>query len=223
MTAHKNYAIKKAEYRQKSLEYYTPKEEIWNSISHFIGGVLGLFAFVYLMIKANTNAKIVAALIAGVGGSIPYFLSAIYHFIQHPQKKLVARKIDYSGVCFIVVACGAPLAIAVRINAINMISLAACFAFCAIIVVLAIINVQKFSRKILLFNLFIAAVIIFLYFYNFTLLHVRAKIWFAVGAFFCGVGLAFYGIKRQYLHACFHVLMVLGTISFFHAGVYIFL
>lgn len=223
MESIKSYELKKAEYRDKSLEYYTQSEEVWNSISHFVGGILGLIGFIYLIVIANTPSRIVAAIITGIGGTVPYFISAVYHFIKDPQKKLIARKIDYCGVSFIIVACGAPLALGIRVNPINVVSVAICFAVAFVIIFLSVYDVKRFSKHVLILDLIIAAVLLAVYLYNRELIALVSKVWYIIGALFCLAGLFFFGKKKQYLHTCFHILMVMGTASIMLAGIYIFL
>ncbi len=216
------YALNKAQYAEKGLEYYTPREERWNTVSHFVGGVLGFAGMIYLLIIANTTPRIIAAVVAGIGGSIPYFVSAAYHFIRDHDKKLLARKIDYSAVSFIIVACGAPLALGIRINPFNVVSIALCFTLAIVNIVLATYNIKKFSRYILVADLIVAAILVVVYLYNRQLVPVSGKILYVCGAVFCLLGLAFFGRKKQFLHACFHILMVFGTMSILIANVFLY-
>lgn len=223
MESSESYALNKAEYKEKSLEYYTRNEEVWNTLTHFIGGVIGFIGLIYLLIKANTTPRIIAALMTGIGGSVPYFISATYHFIQDTEKKLIARKIDYSGVCFIIVACGAPLALGVRVNTFNVWAISFCFALSFLVVFLSLYDVKKHSKHVVLIDLLISAVIFAIYFSNRNYFSIRCKIYLALGALFCLLGLAFFGKKKQYFHTFFHILMVMGTGSFLFAGALIFL
>lgn len=223
MESSESYALNKAEYKQKSLEYYTRSEEVWNTLTHFIGGVIGFVGLIFLLIKANTTPRIIAALMTGIGGSVPYFISAAYHFIKDTEKKLIARKIDYSGVCFIIVACGAPLALGVRVNAFNIWAISFCFALSFLVVFLSLYDVKKHSKHVVIIDIVISFVIFSIYFFNRNFFTDSCKVWLALGALFCILGLAFFGKKKQYFHTFFHILMVLGTGSFLLAGVYIFL
>lgn len=77
MESNESYALNKAEYREKSLEYYTKSEEVWNTITHFIGGLFGFAGLIYLLIKANNAPRYIAALVTGIGGSVPYFVQPL--------------------------------------------------------------------------------------------------------------------------------------------------
>ncbi len=216
------YALNKAQYAEKGLEYYTPKEERWNTISHFIGGVLGFVGMIYMLIIANTTPRIIAAVITGVGGSVPYFVSAVYHYITDHNKKLIARKIDYSAVSFIIVACGAPMTLGIRLTPFNIVALLLCLILAAANIALSLYDIKKFSRYVLVADLIVAAIFFGVYLYNRQLIPISGKIFYACGGAFCLAGLAFFGRKKQFLHACFHILMVFGTVSIYFANVFLY-
>ncbi|NCA91796.1 hypothetical protein EOM82_00895 [bacterium] len=222
MESAEKYALNKAKYAEKGLEYYTPKEERWNTVSHFIGGVLGFLGMIYLIIIANTTPRIIAAIVTGIGGSIPYFVSAAYHFIRDHDRKLIARKIDYSAVSFIIVACGAPLTLGVRLDVFTIVAIVLCFILAIINIILSIYDIKKYSRYVLVADLIVSAIFFVVYLYNRQLIPISGKIFYACGAAFCLAGLAFFGRKKQFLHACFHILMVFGTVSFFFANVFLY-
>lgn len=68
---------------------YTKGEEIFNAVSHIVGGALGLAALITLLIFAYPNAGYMASVAAfGVSVIVLYTMSALYHFL--PRGEIVA-------------------------------------------------------------------------------------------------------------------------------------
>ena len=51
-------------YKNNGLVYYTPKEELFNSISHALGAVVALVFMIFMLLKATTPAAYATAVLS---------------------------------------------------------------------------------------------------------------------------------------------------------------
>lgn len=217
------YIQNRSEYTSKGLVYYSQVEEIINSISHLLAGVVGLSIMIYTICHLTSPVLILAAVMSGIFCAFPYFISAFYHFIKNTDKKSVARKIDHAGVCFIVLACGLPLCLGMTVHIFDIVAIVLCTAIAFSNIIMSLIDLKKFSRLMMILDVVIALLLTVSYFINRSTVPANAKWAYIIGAAFCLMGFAFFGRKKQYMHSAFHILMFAGTTACMHAGMFILL
>ncbi|MBO7155838.1 MAG: hemolysin III family protein, partial [Clostridia bacterium] len=119
-------ALKK-EYEKFGLRYYTPKEELWNAITHGIGSPITLAFMVYLLIIASSAVEVASAILLCIPALAVYTTSCVYHALQNFKAKSLARRIDHANIAFLVTACGVPHSLLFSNKLINYIGIAVCF------------------------------------------------------------------------------------------------
>ena len=86
----------------KELPFYTKGEEIFNAVTHIVGGGLGIIALVLNIIFGAINnltpIGMVAVIIYGVSLTITYTMSSIYHFLRRNKAKKVFRIFDHCSI-----------------------------------------------------------------------------------------------------------------------------
>lgn len=217
------YIQKRSEYKQKGLVYYSKSEEIVNAASHFLAGILGLVIMAYTLFRLKTAPLIVAAVLSGIFCAFPYFVSGVYHSVSNEKAKAAARKIDHAGICFIILACGVPLTLGMKIHVFDIVALSVCIGIAFLNITLSVINLKRFSRVMMLLDLLTALIFTASYFVNRVYIPVQSKWFFISGALFCLAGFSFFGRKTQYMHSAFHILMLAGTTACLHAGMFVLL
>lgn len=208
--------------KEKNLVYYTEKEEIFNVATHLVGVILGLASFA-LIAFANSFNAVLSCVITSLGLTIPYAFSTIYHGTKNIYKKSVWRKVDHSGICFIILACGAPLCLNMTIHIYDYIALGLGVAICAANIVMCVYDFKRLARVALILDFVCVAVMLVVYFINRTTVPALSKLFYIIGSVFCLGGAIFYGRKRIYLHTVFHALMLFATTSYFVAALFIVL
>ena len=89
--------------------YYSKGEEIFNAVSHIVGGALGLAALVLGIIFAYPSAVAMAAMaIFGVCIIILYTMSALYHFLRSGRAKAVFRIFDHCTIFLLIAGTYTP-------------------------------------------------------------------------------------------------------------------
>ncbi len=124
------YRTKRRELREKYRhdidEYYTvtgkprpkdpPKrpllEEIGNAVSHGVGAVFAIVAFVLMCVFADTPGDYVGAVMYFVGLFVMFLVSCLYHSFPHGSAvKRLFRRFDYSCIYLLIGATFAPILI----------------------------------------------------------------------------------------------------------------
>ena len=96
----------------KPVPEYTKGEEIFNAVSHIVGGALGLAALVTLLIYAYPNAGYMSSVAAfGVSVIVLYTMSALYHFLPRGGGKKVFRIFDHCTIFLLIAGTYMPFCV----------------------------------------------------------------------------------------------------------------
>lgn len=97
----------------KELPFYTKGEEIFNAVTHIVGGGLGIIALVLNIIFGAINnltpIGMVAVIIYGVSLTITYTMSSIYHFLRRNKAKKVFRIFDHCSIYLMIAGTYTPI------------------------------------------------------------------------------------------------------------------
>lgn len=113
----------KREKRRAFDEYYamrtpptdtTPKrstlEEIGNSVTHGVGALFAIVAFILMLLTADSALKYVGASVYFVGLFVMFTMSCLYHSFRHGMAvKRLFRRFDYSCIYLLIGATFAPI------------------------------------------------------------------------------------------------------------------
>ena len=95
----------------KDLPDYTKGEEIFNAVSHIVGGGFGVIALALGVVMAciHSNAYgIVSMAIYGASMILLYTMSAIYHFLRRNRAKKVFRIFDHCTIFLLIAGTYTP-------------------------------------------------------------------------------------------------------------------
>ena len=94
------------------LPVYTKGEEIFNMVTHIIGGVLGIVAIVLCSIMANSAYGVISGVIFGVSMLVLYTMSSIYHGLNPNLKgKKVFQVLDHCTIFLLIAGSYTPFAL----------------------------------------------------------------------------------------------------------------
>ena len=107
--------MKRVKLDDRVLPTYTKGEEIFNMVSHIVGGVLGIIAIVLLSVVAAKHHNvygIVGGVIFGVSMLILYCMSSIYHGLSPRLKaKKVFQVIDHCSIFLLIAGSYTPFSL----------------------------------------------------------------------------------------------------------------
>ena len=215
----------KAKKRGISIPNYTLGEEIFNAISHGIGGLLSIIASVMMLLKAKTSLAIASVSIFGFAMIVLYVISCIYHALSKRVKgKKVLRVIDHCNVFFLVLGTYVPVSLLGVGGWLGWTLLGVVFSFAATGISLNGVNVDKFKVSSVICHLVCGWSILFGVPALLNTMGRTGVYWLIAGGAAYTVGSILYGIgaKKKYIHSVFHIFCLIGTACHFW-GVYHFL
>ena len=205
----------------KELPNYTKGEEIFNAVSHIVGGAFGIFALVIGVIIAciHSNAYgVVSMAIYGSSMILLYTMSAIYHFLRRNKAKKVFIIFDHCTIFLLIAGTYTPYCLVTLREAGGWgWSIFGVVWGCAVLgIVFNAINMHKPIIKVLSMICYLAmgwCVIIALG----PLLDNLPRpgfVWLLMGGVMYTVGAIFYmmGRKKKYIHSVWHLFCLAGTI-----------
>ena len=105
--------MKRTRLKDRKLPDYTRGEEIFNMVSHIVGGAFGIVALVTCVVKAFLNGdqyQVVSAFIYGFSMIALYTMSSVYHGLKPKMPKKVMQIIDHCTVFILIAGTYTPCA-----------------------------------------------------------------------------------------------------------------
>lgn len=216
--------MKRTKLSDRVLPTYTKGEEIFNMVSHIVGGALGIVALtlcvIFAAIHKNTYG-IISSAIYGVTLIVLYTMSSIYHGLKpNLMAKKVFQILDHCSIFLLIAGTYTPFALCtIRETNVAMgwIIFGIIWGMATLGITLNAIDLKKFKTFSMLCYLVMGWMIIIridlvtksLGIYGISLL-VLGGISYTIGAIFYGLGK-----KHKYIHSIFHLLICLGSLLHF--------
>lgn len=209
--------------KDRVLPSYTKGEEIFNMVSHIVGGAFAIAALVLSVIVAAIYSDawgVVGAAIYGATMVALYTMSSIYHGLHEGMPKKVFQVIDHCTIYFLIAGTYTPVTLAglrpehpVYAFVIFGIVWACCFTAAT----LTAIDLEKFQVLSMICYLAMGWCIIFFIKPTIQCLGVGGTVFLITGGVAYTIGAVLYGIgkKKKYMHSVFHLFVVAGSILHF--------
>lgn len=210
--------------KDRMLPLYTRGEEIFNMVSHIVGGAVGVISLVLCVIVAAIKGNIygiVSGAIFGTSMILLYCMSSIYHGLK---KELMAKKvfqiIDHCTIFILIAGTYTPFTLC-TIRGINVALgwtvFGIIWAAAALGVTLNAIDLKKYKTFSMICYLAMGWCVIMIakpmaiaLGRTGTVLLVAGGVAYTLGAVLYSVG-----IKKKYYHSVFHIFCVLGSLLHF--------
>lgn len=215
--------MKRTRLADRILPSYTKGEEIFNMVSHIVGGAIGITAIVLCSVFAALRADayaVVSGVIFGTTMLILYAMSSIYHGLNPDTcAKKVFQIIDHCSIYILIAGTYTPIALC-TIREYSAFEGWALFGVIWVIAVLGItlnsIDLKKYKIFSMLCYLIMGWLIVLrikplinaVGFGPFWLL-LSGGISYTIGALFYGLG------KKKWFHSVFHIFCVIGSVLHF--------
>ncbi len=203
------------------LPTYTKGEEIFNMVSHIVGGSFGIAATVLCVIFAaihNNVYGVVSGAIYGATMILLYTMSSIYHGLSPKLKaKKVFQVIDHCTIYLLIAGSYTPFALCTfrKYNtALGWTMFGVIWAAAILGMVLNAIDLKRYKVFSMICYLAMGWCIIIKAPLLPKLLGVTGTIFLVAGGIAYTIGAIFYGLGRtkKYRHSIFHLLILLGSI-----------
>ena len=204
----------------RTLPNYTRGEEIFNMVSHIVGGGLGVIITVLCVALAAMHKNIwgvVGCTIYGVSMITLYTCSSIYHGLTHLTAKKVMRVLDHCTIYFLIAGTYTPILLC-AIRPVSPVWAWVIFGLvwglAAMAITLTAIDLKKYSKLSMACYIGMGWCIIIAW--DVTVRAIATPgLWLLVGggvAYTLGAILYGIGKKHRYIHSVFHLFVVLGSI-----------
>ncbi len=205
----------------KELPFYTKGEEIFNAVTHIVGGGLGIIALVLNIIFGAINnltpIGMVAVIIYGVSLTITYTMSSIYHFLRRNKAKKVFRIFDHCSIYLMIAGTYTPICLITLSESIYGVIILLIVWISAILGIVGnAINMHARVIKILSYILYVVVGWCIILFVEPLLQYwsIEGFYWMLAGGITFTIGVVFYacGKKSKYIHSIWHLFVLLGSI-----------
>ena len=219
--------MKRTKLIDRRLPDYTRGEEIFNMVSHIVGGGAGVVICALCIIKSFLNHdayQIVGSFIYGFSMIILYTVSSVYHGLKHPIAKKVMQVIDHCSVFILISGTYTPIALASLREyntALGWTVFGVVWGDSALGITLNAIDLKKYNVFSIICYLAQGWCIILTGKAAIDGIGFSGFMWLLAGGIAYTVGAVLYGIAGKktvrYMHSVFHIFVVLGSVLQFVA------
>lgn len=218
--------MKRTKLADRNLPNYSRGEEWFNSISHMVGGVMGVVATILCVaaaVKYGNVYGVVGGAVFGAMMTALYAVSAIYHALS---PKLTAKKvmqiIDHCSIFMLIAGTYTPITLCnVREYdaALGWTIFAVVWAVAIVGIILNAIDLKRYSVFSVICYLAMGWCIILVADKMNAMFGTDALILIVAGGIAYTIGAVLYGIgaKKPKMHSVFHVFTIIGSLLHFLA------
>ncbi len=213
--------------KNRKLPDYTKGEEIFNMVSHIVGGALGIAALtlcvVFSFIKWDAY-KIAGSFIYGFSVVLLYTMSSLYHGIT--PKKDIAKKvfqvIDHCMIFILIAGTYTPITLG-AMREVNEPLAWVVFGFVwgasALGITLNAIDIRSYKKFSMICYLVIGWCAIFTLKWLIEAITLTGFLFILLGGVSYSIGAVLYSLGHKkglkYMHSVFHIFVVFGTVLHF--------
>ena len=207
----------------RKLPSYTKGEEIFNMVSHIVGGALAIAALVLCVVFAVLCSDVwgvVGAAIYGGTMVLLYTMSSIYPGLKPEMPKKVFQVIDHCTIYFLIAGTYTPVTLAALrplypVQAFVIFGIV--WACCFVAATLTAIDLKKYQILSMICYIAMGWCIVFFIGPTVRVLGMGGTVFLLTGGIAYTVGAILYGIgkKKKYLHSVFHLFVLAGSILHF--------
>ncbi len=212
----------------RRLPDYSRGEEIFNMVSHIVGGAFGIVALVLCVIVAATHHNSIGVVSAAVYGTslvLLYTMSSIYHGLTNEMAKKVFQVLDHCTIYILIAGTYTPIALS-ALRAVDAPLAWTLFGIEWGLAVLAItltaIDIKKYQVFSLTCYIVMGWGIAVVYQQALAALTVPGFMLLLIGGICYTIGAVLYGIgkKRKFVHSVFHLFVFFGSFFQFLAIIF---
>ncbi len=206
-------------YQQISVKSYTPIEELFNSLSHGVGVIFGVFALVLLTLKAlhlDTAVPLTGVTIYGISIVFLFLASTLYHAIPHPPTKRVFKTIDHCAIYLLIAGSYTPFLLLTIDRSFGVVLMIVIWTLALAGIIFKVFFVHRFQTLSLITYLgmgWLAVVASVQLVQNLPFLGLALLIG---GGLTYSLGTIFFKVRRiPYNHAIWHLFVLVGCVFHF--------
>jgi len=223
--------MKRVRLQDRVLPVYKKGEEIFNMVSHIVGGALGVAALTLCVIFAAIHGNVYGVVSSSIYGAtmiLLYTMSTIYHGLKADSTaKKVFQILDHCSIFLLIAGSYTPFALCT----IRQVDVATGWTIFGIIwgmaalgIALNAIDLKRYKVFSMICYLVMGWIIIFKFDLLLKGLNTIGLILLIAGGVVYTIGAVLYGLgkKHKYVHSIFHLAIVIGSLlQFFSILLYV--
>lgn len=215
--------MKRTKLKDRQLPDYTKGEEIFNMVTHIVGGALGIAYLVLCVIYAATHSDpyaVVSSAIYGASVVVLFSVSSIYHGLHPSKGKKVMQVLDHCVIYFMIAGTYTPITLcALRENSpeLGWTVFGVVWGMSAFAALLNAIDLKKYKVFSIISYLAIGWCVVFTVKPVYESIGFEGFLWLLTGGVLYTVGAVLYmlGHKKRYIHSVFHIFIDLASVCHF--------
>ncbi len=202
---------------------YTCGEEIFNMVTHIVGGGFGIIYCALCVIFAALHKNLWAVVSSAIyGGSVTalFTMSSVYHGVRHITGKKVLQIIDHCTIYLMIAGTYTPIMLC-SLRPVNPIAawivLAFVWGISALAITLNAIDLKSYKIFSMICYIGLGWCVIFTIKPVYQALTPMGFFWLLLGGILYTIGAILFGIgaKIRYFHSIFHIFVVLASLAHF--------
>ncbi len=206
--------------KYRVLPDYTKGEEIFNMVTHIVGGALGIIVLVTCVLKSAINANVWGVVTSAIyGGSmvVLYAVSSVYHGLTCQMAKKVMQVIDHCTIYLLIAGTYTPILLC-SMRTVSPVwawgLLAFVWGLAVLAATLTAIDLKKYSKFSMVCYILMGWCIVAGSKVTIASLNTNGLIFLHAGGIAYTVGAVLYGLGKKvpYMHSVFHIFVVIGSL-----------
>lgn len=215
--------MKRTKLIDRLLPDYTGGEEIFNMVTHIVGGGLGIIylvlCVVFAALKGNTWG-VVSSAIYGASVVALFTMSSVYHGLKHVMAKKVMQVLDHCTIYFMIAGTYTPLMLSLLRKthpAIAWVIFGVVWGIAALAITLTAIDLKKYSLFSMICYIGMGWCVIVTIVPVYKALTLWGFLWLLGGGIMYTIGAVLFGIgaRVRYIHSVFHIFVVIASLMHF--------
>lgn len=217
--------MKRTKLSDRVLPDYSRGEELMNTVTHIVGGALGVAALTLCVVFAALRHNVygvVGSAIYGASLIALYTVSSVYHGLKPGMGKKVMQVIDHCTIYFLIAGTYTVIvlsAIRPRYPVLGWGLFAFEWAMAALATALTAIDLKKYNVISMICYIGLGWAIIPFARQALEVLTLPGFLFLLLGGIAYTIGAVLYGIgsRKKWMHSVFHIFVVLGSVLQFFA------
>lgn len=215
--------MKRTKLIDRILPDYTCGEEIFNMVTHIVGGGLGVCYLVLCVIFSALHSNVwgvVSSAIYGASVIALFTMSSVYHGVKRGTGKKVLQVIDHCTIYFMIAGTYTPIMLSLLRKTepvIAWIVFGVVWSIAALAITLTAIDLRKYNVFSMICYIGMGWCVIFTIVPVYKALTSSGFMWLLMGGIMYTIGAILYGIgiKKRYIHSVFHIFVVIASLMHF--------
>lgn len=215
--------MKRTKLIDRLLPDYTNGEEIFNMVTHIVGGGLGVVYLVLCVIVSALHRNVwgvVSSAIYGASVISLFTMSSVYHGVKPGMAKKVLQVLDHCTIYFMIAGTYTPIMLSLVRKTNPVIAwtiFGVVWGIAALAITLTAIDLKKYHVFSMICYIGMGWCVIVTIVPVYRALTFSGFMWLLMGGIMYTIGAILFGIgaKVRYIHSVFHIFVVLASVMHF--------